>query len=126
MNNTAITFSGVVKHGKKRGRLLGFPTANISLTQEIPEGIYLSWVEFEDRKLPSLTFIGSAKTFNENEYQAEVFLLNFNDDLYDKHLTVELIRKLRDNKWFSSQEALIEQMNDDKKQGEEYFSTVKS
>jgi len=123
--NSDITFSGVVKHGKKRGRLLGFPTANIGLTQEIPEGIYLSWVEFENRKLPSLTFIGSAKTFNENEYQAEVFLLNFNEDLYDKYLSVELIRKLRDNKWFSSQEALIEQMEDDKKQGEDYFSTIK-
>lgn len=123
--NSDITFSGVVKHGKKRGRLLGFPTANIGLTQEIPEGIYLSWVEFEDRKLPSLTFVGSAKTFNEDEYQAEVFLLNFNEDLYDKTLSVELIRKLRDNKWFSSQEALIEQMEDDKKQGEDYFSTIK-
>lgn len=115
-------FSGIVKHGKKRGRLLGFPTANIGLTQEIPEGIYLSWVEFDSRRLPSLTFIGSAKTFNEEEYQAEVNILNFDEDIYDKVLQVELIKKLRDNKWFSSKEELIEQMEQDKKQGEAYFT----
>src|SRR5260221_664628 len=113
-------FSGKVKRGKKRGRDLGFPTANIPLLEKIPEGIYLSLIQ----NLPSLTFIGSAKTFGEEDYKAEVYILDFNENLYGKLLNVTLLKKIRDNHKFSSEKALIEAMEKDKEQAEEFFKTL--
>jgi len=113
-------FSGKVKRGKKRGRDLGFPTANIPLLEKIPEGIYLSLIQ----NLPSLTFIGSAKTFGEEDYKAEVYILDFNENLYGKLLNVTLLKKIRDNQKFSSEKALIEAMEKDKEQAEEFFKTL--
>lgn len=115
------TFSGKVLPGNKRGRLLNFPTANVPLTQSIPEGIYLSETVIEAISYPSLTFIGEAKTYDEHVYQSETYLLNFDQDIYDKTITVTLHRKLRDNKKFNTEDALVRQMEEDKKQAEAYF-----
>lgn len=114
-------FEGKVRKGKDRGKRLGFPTANMDLSQKIPEGVYISETIFEQKTHPSLTFIGRAKTFNEYQYQAETYVLNFNQDLYGQTIEVKLLKKLRDNKKFGSEQELIDQMEKDKKQAEDYF-----
>ncbi len=115
------TFTGIVTHGNKRGRLLNFPTANVPLSIHIPEGIYISETSILLKTYPSLTFIGNAKTFNEHVYQSETYILNFDQDIYEKEISVSLLKKLRDNQKFDSQEALITQMEKDKKDAEMYF-----
>ena len=115
------TFSGKVAHGKKRGKLLNFPTANVPLSLFIPEGIYISETSLKLQSYPSLTFIGSAKTFNEETYQSETYILNFDQDIYGSEISVTLLEKLRDNQKFESEEALIKQMEKDKKNAESYF-----
>ena len=76
------TFWGKVRRNKGRGKLLGYPTANIALHRRIPEGIYASVVTWKHANYRAATFIGQAKTFNESDYKAECYLLDFNQDLY--------------------------------------------
>lgn len=115
-------FWGKVKEGKKRGRLLNFPTANISLHTHIPEGIYVSQTKVGQQLYPSITFIGAAKTFDEILYQAEIYILHFNKTIYGKWVTSYLLRKIRDNQKFSSEKELMKKMEEDKKTAEKFFS----
>ncbi len=113
---------GKVKKGEARGRALGFPTANINLSEKIEEGIYVSYALLSNKKLPSLTFIGAAVTFGEEKIQAETYIFEFDEDIYGKELRVELLKKIRDNQKFKSKEELIAQMEEDKKVALEYFT----
>ncbi|MCL5435065.1 MAG: riboflavin kinase [Patescibacteria group bacterium] len=108
-----FTFRGKVKKGKERGKVLGFPTANIALRKNIPEGIYASIVKIDNKEYFAATFIGSAKTFNETDYKAESYILDFDKNIYGKPITVTLFKFLRGNKKFNSEEKLISQMKQD-------------
>lgn len=116
-----MKFWGKVRRHNQRGEKLGFPTANINLTKKIPEGIYISKTKLENKPYPSLTFIGTAKTFGEIKFHAETYILDFNQDIYDKWISVKLIKKIRDNKRFDSAEALIKQMKKDEQEARKYF-----
>lgn len=112
---------GKVRKGQNRGKSLGFPTANIHVSKNIPEGIYVSKTKISNKVYPSLTFVGRAITFGETKLQAETFLFDFNQNLYGKFITVEIIKKLRENKKFQSSESLIMQMEKDKREALKYF-----
>lgn len=115
-------FWGKVRTHSKRGKSLGFPTANIILTKKIPEGIYLSNTTIQNQLYPSLTFIGVAKTFNEKELKAENYLLDFNQNIYGRWISVKLIKKIRGNKKFASVEELVAQMKKDEAEARKYFA----
>lgn len=106
-------FWGKVREGKKRGRNLGYPTANIRLSKQIPSGIYASIISIGNKTYHAATFIGDAKTFNESLYQAEVYILDFNSSIYNQWVSVRLLKKVRDNKKFNSIEALTKQIKED-------------
>lgn len=116
-----MKLSGIVQKGKQRGKDLGYPTANIPLTENVEDGIYLSFVTIDSKKYPSLTFIGVAETFGDTERFAESFILDFDQDIYGKEISIELVKKLRDNRKFDTIEALVKQMNDDTMKAKEYF-----
>lgn len=113
---------GIVQKGKQRGKDLGFPTANIPLTQKVDDGIYFSFVTVDSTKHPSLTFVGIAETFDDSTRSAEVYILDFDQDIYGKEISIEILEKLRDNQKFETVEALVKQMNDDTMKAREYFS----
>ena len=116
-----IFFRGKVRGGAKRGRLLGFPTVNIRLHKEIPEGIYISEVKLQGTTHKAATFIGSAKTFGEKDYKAETHILNFAQDIYGSWITIRLLKKIRDNKKFTGEKELVEQMKKDVEEVKQYF-----
>lgn len=116
------TIKGIVKKGKSRGKALGFPTANIDAPNTIPEGVYLSFTFIDQKKYHSLTFVGKAKTFKEDTFQAESFILNFNQEIYGEEISIQLLKKLRDNMAFPSAEKLKDQMEKDRKQAVAFFS----
>ena len=120
---SVATFWGKVIEGKKRGREMGFPTANTRIHKKIPEGIYASQIKISNSLYNALTFIGSAKTFNEKKVLAESYIFNFQKNIYNTRITITLLKKLRDNKKFDSVEKLILQMEKDKEMGEEFFNT---
>ena len=119
-----IKFWGKVRSNNKRGKSLGFPTANLNLSKDIPEGIYISKTKINKVEYKSVTFIGASKTFNEKRFHAETFILDFNQDIYGEWIIVKLIKKIRNNKKFNSVEDLIIQMKKDEVETRKYFSQV--
>lgn len=115
---------GVVKQGHKRGKKFGFPTINILPDKEVPEGIYISQITIAGEKYNALTFIGAAKTFNETEVLAETFVFDFDQDIYGQTVSISLLKKLRDNQKFESEDTLIKQMEQDKQEAIAFFSTA--
>ena len=123
------SFSGKVIKGDQRGRLLGFPTANIKLDDEnklLPLiGIYAVEFIVNSQKHFGLMSIGKRPTFyNDGSVTTEVYIFDFNDDIYDKSVTVNLVDRIRGEEKYSSAEKLIEQMNKDKEAGLEIFSKL--
>ncbi len=112
---------GKVKKGHGRGKDLGFPSANVGLNRHVLEGIYLSKTKVEGKIYPSLTFVGAAITFNDTKYHSETYLLDFSGNLYNKWISVQLLKKIRENKKFNSVEELVEQMKKDEKVARDYF-----
>ncbi len=119
----AVTLCDVVRHGNKRGRLLGYPTANMQPEAHklLPRnGIYavrvhLTDIQVSDEQYSSSVYNGAASigirpTFDETERIVEVYLLDIQPDLYDQRITVEFIARLRDEERFDSIEALKAQM----------------
>ncbi|MEO6295351.1 MAG: riboflavin biosynthesis protein RibF [Candidatus Limnocylindria bacterium] len=112
---------GTVVHGDRRGRELGFPTANLAFdyTPALPAlGIYLGRVEVAERGVarghPALVSVGVRPTFHrDGRIQVEVYLLDWDGDLYDATLTLELEERLREERRFESVEALVKQMRAD-------------
>lgn len=115
-------FWGKVRKHNKRGEKLGFPTANVNLAKKIPEGIYVSKTKVGNSSYPSLSFIGTAKTFNETKFHAETYILDFKKDIYNKWISIEILKKIRENKKFKSVADLIKQMKQDEKEAREYFT----
>ena len=124
------SFSGVVVEGDKRGRELGYPTANIKLSDEdkmLPQiGIYAVLVEIDGIQYKALLSIGKRPTFyNDGKVVPEVYIYDFNNDIYGKEIKVNLIQKLRGEEKFNSPEELIRQMNIDKENGLKVLNQIK-
>lgn len=112
---------GIVICGEKRGKKFGFPTANIRLHKNIPEGIYAASVKFNGKAYQSASFVGSAKTFLQTEKKVESYIFDFDQDIYGKWITVQLHKKIRGNEKFDSVDALIHQMHQDVKEIKKFF-----
>ncbi len=108
--------TGRVTHGRKLGRELGFPTANLPLKRrKSPVGGILA-VRVRGvgpGPMPAVASLGTRPTVNGVEPLLEVHLFDFDGDLYGQHLEVEFVQKLRDEVKFASLEALVDQMNVD-------------
>ena len=107
--------SGVVGAGAKRGRTIGFPTANLEQVETLlpGNGVYAVRVESPQGKNAGAAHIGPNATFGEDVRQVEVHLLDFAGDLYGQTLTVEFVARLRGTQKFTGVDALIEQMTKD-------------
>ena len=106
---------GVVRHGDKRGRELGYPTANLHLAPDcaLRYGIYAVRMAVEGRVHDGVASFGSRPTFDDGAPRLETFLFDFKGDLYDRVVDVELVGYVRDEAKFDSIEALIAQMDQD-------------
>lgn len=114
--------SGVVKEGRHIGRTLDFPTANITIDENMlapGEGIYATFTEINGDIYPSVTNYGNNPTVTDSKKMIlETFVMNFSDDLYGKNIRVFFIDKIRDQKKFSSLDHLRSQISEDKKRAE--------
>lgn len=110
-------FRGVVAHGDKRGRELGFPTANLVPDNALVHpghGVYACVARVDGRSFPAAVNVGVRPTFVTGRgLLVEAFLLDFDEDVYDRELRLEFLARLRGEKRFDSAEALIEQMRRD-------------
>lgn len=115
-----FTLTGTVVKGSGRGGPLGFPTANIEAPEgmAVPgNGIYAVWAHLagdgERRRLMCATSVGTNPTFDETERTVEAFVLDYDGNLYGSALTLEFVRRLRDEERFDTVEALQNQVERD-------------
>ena len=121
-----FSFDGFVIRGDGRGRMLGYPTANLKLTDErllIPSyGVYIVEVVAEGNKFIGLASVGVRPTFESNGVVTiEVWISDFDRDIYGKRIKVSFMHRLREELKFDSADQLIAQMNLDKKMMNEYL-----
>ena len=110
------SLTGKVVAGDRRGRELGFPTANVDAARQMAwpgDGIYATWAVIDGMRRPSATSIGVRPTFGLTERLVEVYILDFDGDLYGQDLEVQFVDKLRGQETFPNLEALIDQINRD-------------
>src|SRR5438270_256414 len=112
------TVPGTVVPGSRRGRELGYPTANLALlpNQALPaDGVYATWCfrPATNEILPSVTSIGTRPTFDDDARLVEVHILDYDADLYGETLTAHFVEYLRPQVRFESIDALIKQMDAD-------------
>ena len=107
--------TGEVVHGDKRGRELGFPTANLRLDVScgLRHGIYAVRVNVGGRRYDGVASFGRRPMFDTGAVLLEVFLFDFDGDLYGQTIDVAFVGWLREEASFASVEALIQQMGED-------------
>ncbi|MEJ2693612.1 MAG: bifunctional riboflavin kinase/FAD synthetase [Candidatus Thiodiazotropha sp.] len=119
---------GRIGHGDKRGRGIGFPTLNLNLHRRVSplHGVYAVRVEgLEAQPLPGVANIGVRPTVEGGaRYLLEVHLFNFARSVYGEHVSVECVRKLRDEQRFENFEALRRQIQRDAEAAKEIFGII--
>jgi riboflavin kinase/FMN adenylyltransferase len=121
------TVPGTVVPGSKRGRELGYPTANLALlpNQALPaDGVYATWCwrPATGEMLSSVSSVGTRPTFDDDARLVEVHILDYNADLYGEMLTAHFVKFLRGQVRFEGIEPLIEQMHADAAQSREILA----
>jgi len=121
----AFSLRGPVVTGDKRGRTLGFPTANIALglDRALPAfGIYITRAYVREATYESCTSIGIRPTFDvEVRPTIETFIIDFDGDIYGEEIRIDLLARLRGEEKFASAEDLIAQMNKDIEDSRAFF-----
>ncbi len=117
---------GIVESGRNRGgKLLGFPTANIKLYDELcpKTGVYAVTVESQDgRKFKGVANIGYSPTFDDHVFTVEVHILDFNENIYNQKIRVNFINRIRDEKKFAGISELSDQIKKDVETAREILS----
>jgi riboflavin kinase/FMN adenylyltransferase len=122
--------SGIVVKGNQLGRTIGFPTANIEISENyklIPKnGVYIVSAILNNQTIFGMMNIGIKPTLGDNVPTIEVHLLNFSEDIYGQKIQVNVIERLRDEQKFESFEALKSQLEIDKTNTLDYFKNSNS
>lgn len=117
-----MILTGIVISGKGRGKSLGFPTANLLLQESwTREGVFLAQTKWKRKTYPSLFFSGQSKTFYETDWSYEVHLLEFSGNLYGETLTVDVLKKIRNNRKFKGSAQLINAIHQDVREARKFF-----
>ena len=116
--------SGTVVSGRKLGRTLGIPTANLSIPQDVvdlPFGVYACKAQVEGITYLAVTNIGNRPTVGGHRITVEPWILDFDGDLYGKHLTLQFFRFLRSEQKFPDLDALKEEIGKNALQTRKFF-----
>jgi len=121
-------FDANVIHGRKIGKILGFPTANLEISEDyklIPKmGIYIVKILLNNQYFKGMMSIGTNPTVNGTKQTIEVNILDFYQDIYNNKIRIYFLKKIRDEQKFISIEELKMQMQKDKEITLRYFSTL--
>lgn len=115
--NYPYSFKGIVGVGNRIGRTLNFPTANLTPYKDVKlkEGVYAAYVYFDESKYKGMLNFGHNPSFNfHDNLIIEIHILNYNGNLYEHELRVEIIDFIRDEIKFNSKDDFINQLNKDK------------
>jgi len=111
-----VTVHGGVERGDRRGRTIGFPTANLAVEDTpVMDGVWAGWVRRDASVHPAAISVGTRPTFygRVGFRLLEAHLLDFDEDIYDELVTVTLVRRLRDIVRFAGVDELVQQLHAD-------------
>jgi riboflavin kinase/FMN adenylyltransferase len=116
---------GEVRHGDKRGRVLGYPTANIRLPEDsrLHHGVYAVRASVQGKPVDGVASFGRRPTFDNGAPLLEVHLFDFTGDLYGQFLDVEFVGWIRGEERFDGIEALVERMDRDSSEARSMLAT---
>ena len=117
-----------VSHGKKRGRLLGFPTANLMLSDDramVPNGVYIVAAYVDGRRYNAIASVGTNPTFRDISRRVEVNIFDFAHDIYGKVIRIDFLKAIRREIKFTSVDALLIQIKKDVQTAKDYFAAQK-
>lgn len=120
----SYSVSGTVVHGKKLGRTIGYPTANIetdSIKLLPKKGAYIVEVFVNKNQYKGMLSIGTNPTVNGEKLTVEVYILDFNENIYDQNIIVKFRDFLHEEIKFEGLEKLVERLDEDKKLTEDFF-----
>jgi len=115
---------GTIVEGRKRGREIGFPTANLASDNELvpPHGVYATTSTIDGVVHAGLTNVGIRPTFGETEVTVETHLLRYSGDLYGRRVRLGFVQRVRDERRFADVDALREQIEVDRRAADRLFS----
>ena len=120
--------SGIVVKGKQLGRTIGYPTANIHVAENyklIPAiGVYVVGVTVKETNYYGMLSIGTNPTVGGSEQTIEVFIFDFEDDIYNEKITVRFLNKIRNEAHFASVDLLIDALKNDEVYSKNYISNL--
>jgi len=122
-----VKISGIVIHGAKRGRELGYPTINLSIANQLSlpaDGVYAVSLNIDDLEYNGIANIGNNPTFKGIDRHLEVHILGYSGDLYGQSVTVIFLKHIRDQFTFANATELKLQISSDIKTAQRYFSLV--
>jgi riboflavin kinase/FMN adenylyltransferase len=107
--------SGTVVMGHRRGRNIGFPTANLAAATELlpQDGIYATILEFQGRRWLSVSSVGHNPTFGEGSHTIEAYILDFAQDIYGEPVKLSFVQRIREERKFAQIEDLVTQIDQD-------------
>jgi riboflavin kinase/FMN adenylyltransferase len=117
---------GVIVEGKRRGRELGFPTANLETRNELvpPNGVYATMMTIDGVVHGGVTNIGLRPTFGETAPTIETHVLDYSGNLYGQTVRLAFVQRLRDERRFEDVDALRAQIDADKRRAERLFTRL--
>ena len=117
---------GTIVEGRRRGREIGFPTANVATENELvpPHGVYATTMTVDGAVHAGVTNIGLRPTFGETEPTIETHLLGYGGDLYGKRVRLGFVLRLRDERRFEDVDALRAQIDADRRRAERLFTRL--
>jgi riboflavin kinase/FMN adenylyltransferase len=117
---------GTIVEGRRRGREIGFPTANLMTDNELlpPHGVYATTTTIDGIVHAGLTNVGTRPTFGETDTTVETHLLNYSGDLYGRSVRLGFVLRLRDERRFDDVDALRSQIEADQRRAERLFSRL--
>ena len=121
------TLAGTIIEGRRRGREIGFPTANLRTTNELipPHGVYATTLTVDGIVHAALTNIGSNPTFGDSKQTTiETFVLHFDGDLYGREVQLGFVQRLRDERRFDDVDGLKAQIEADRRRAEKLFTRL--
>jgi riboflavin kinase/FMN adenylyltransferase len=121
------SIDGTVVEGRRRGRTIGFPTANLRTENELvpPHGVYATTITIDNIVRASLTNVGVRPTFGENtETTIETHVLGYAADLYGRRVRLGFVQRLRDERRFDDIDALRAQIEADVRRAERLFARI--
>lgn len=123
-----IMLEGTVVHGKSLGKTLGYPTANLHISEDyklIPgQGVYVVQSFIENTLVYGMMNIGTNPTVGGVKQTIETYFFDFDSDLYDKQLSIEILCKIRGEQHFESVEVLIKAMQEDEVFSRSYIQSI--